>query len=636
MSTKNLSELFNQCVFRIPDYQRGYAWTEKQLSELWDDLDDISEINGEFRKHYTGTIYLEEAIPTDGEKWITATKFYNVVDGQQRLTTISILLHELIQVAGQGYCEERKEDLTKKFMFLSNLSGVSRIYRFCYVESDKNFSFLLHAIFEDEKVILPKYHQNHYTNNLKNAKEYFKNKLVDWGHDRREVLFKKITTSLQFDIRTIEKDLDVQAVFETMNNRGKPLSTLEKLKNRLIYLAVRLNGSVEDKQNLRKKINDSWGKIYSSLAENPNHILDEDTFLSAHLSLYRKPKDSTFSEKAAEEKVFEMFCGRPEKFELDEGGEKEAPVTYQKIEDYILKLSELAPIWYDIHFSKTVLVRKILTLNASKDIKIFLASIFLAKPSSFQLEIILRNVESILFRNSIPGIAVLDERTTATWARDLYNQEDSVSSILQRMIELIKTEINMHSVITQFRNLFTYERGNKGFHKWRGIKYFLFEYDEQLRKEAKEHSSKVSLDDFDKTTIEHIIPQRYEEHWSNEIDVFTDCFVSADQRNMAKKVIIHTLGNLTILKDGKNSALGNRSWKEKKERFRTGSYNEIEISANNQWTIENIEERGMKMLRFLESLVVGLKFTKEEVDQMLFSELYIINRMNEISKRVPI
>ncbi len=297
MSTKNLSELFNQSVFRIPDYQRGYAWTEKQLSELWDDLDDISEINGEFRKHYTGTIYLEEAIPTEGEKWITATKFYNVVDGQQRLTTISILLHELIKVAEQGYCEERKEDLTKKFMFLSNLSGVSKIYRFCYVESDKNIGFLLHSIFEDEKVILPKYHQNHYTNNLTYAKEYFKNKITDWGHDRREMLFKKITTSLQFDIRTIEKDLDVQAVFETMNNRGKPLSTLEKLKNRLIYLTVRLNVSIEDKQNLRKKINDSWGKIYSALAENPNHILDEDTFCRLIFPFIVNPKTQHFRKK---------------------------------------------------------------------------------------------------------------------------------------------------------------------------------------------------------------------------------------------------------------------------------------------------------------------------------------------------
>ena len=82
MSANNLSELFNQRIFRIPDYQRGYAWEDKQLSELWDDLDEIAEVDGELKKHYTGTIYLEETQPTADEKWLSGVKFFNVVDGQ--------------------------------------------------------------------------------------------------------------------------------------------------------------------------------------------------------------------------------------------------------------------------------------------------------------------------------------------------------------------------------------------------------------------------------------------------------------------------------------------------------------------------------------------------------------------------
>lgn len=137
--------------------------------------------------------------------------------------------------------------------------------------------------------------------------------------------------------------MDVQAVFETMNNRGKLLSTLEKLKNRLIYLNEKINNPQEAKRELRSKINDAWGKIYTCLAQNPDFILDEDVFLSAHLSMYRKPKESTFSEKSAEEKIFQMFCNKPEKYDLDESGEKEEPISFRKIEDYIIRLSELAP-----------------------------------------------------------------------------------------------------------------------------------------------------------------------------------------------------------------------------------------------------------------------------------------------------
>lgn len=82
MSAINLTELFSTRFFRIPDYQRGYAWEDKQLGELWDDLDEIPTVNGELKKHYTGTIFLEETKPTEIESWLSNVKYFNVVDGQ--------------------------------------------------------------------------------------------------------------------------------------------------------------------------------------------------------------------------------------------------------------------------------------------------------------------------------------------------------------------------------------------------------------------------------------------------------------------------------------------------------------------------------------------------------------------------
>ncbi len=273
MSAINLTELFNTRIFRIPDYQRGYAWEDKQLGELWDDLDEIPTINGELKKHYTGTIFLEETKPAETESWLSNVKFFNVVDGQQRLTTISILLYELLKATEIGYAEKKKDKLIETFIYESNMSGESKVYKFSYAFTDKNYNFLLHTIFEDKKVVLNQGHLNHYTKNLANAKSFFQDKISKLDDEQKNLLFKKISTALQFDIRTIEKDLDVQAVFETMNNRGKPLSTLEKLKNRLIYLTEKLTSPDEDKKVLRKKINDAWGKIYTCLAQNPEQIL---------------------------------------------------------------------------------------------------------------------------------------------------------------------------------------------------------------------------------------------------------------------------------------------------------------------------------------------------------------------------
>lgn len=626
MSAINLTDLFNTRIFRIPDYQRGYAWEDKQLNELWDDLDEIPTIKDELKKHYTGTIYLEETNPTETEKWLSGVKFYNVVDGQQRLTSISILLFELLKATEIGYTEKKKEKLVETFVFESNMSGESKVYKFSYAITDKNSNFLLSSIFEDNKIVLNHGHLNQYTKNLSFAKTFFQDKIVTLNDSQKNTLFKKITTSLQFDIRTIEKDLDVQAVFETMNNRGKPLSTLEKLKNRLIYLTEKLNSPDEDKKALRKKINDAWGKIYTCLAQNPEQILDEDVFLSAHLSLYRKPKESTFSEKIAEEKVFQMFCNKPEKYDLDESGGKEDPITFNKIDDYILKLSELAPIWYKIHNSESKLIKRILILNSSKDVKIFLTSILHKTKDQTLIQITFENLEKILFRNRIPGIGIMDERTTASWARDIYNEEDEINGINQKQIDLLNMPVVIPNIIQSFKYLFTYERGAKGFHRWSNLKYFLFEYEEYLKKIARETNDKVTIDDFFETTIEHIIPQHFWDNWQTEVNALTDG-IEDDKIEQSRKVLINTLGNLTILKNGKNSSLGNKSWNDKKNRFRTGSYNEIDISQHSCWTKDKIAQRGKEMLKFLETKINGLIFSDNDIEKILFYDDFIINKI---------
>lgn len=621
MEAQNLSELFSTRIFRIPDYQRGYAWGEKQLSELWDDLEEIPiDKNGEYKKHYTGTIFLKEIQANSDEKWYNRAKFYDVVDGQQRLTTISILLFELLKATEIGYAEEAKEDLIKQYIAVSNRTGESKVYRFSYLDKNQNYKFLLYSIFEDKKEVLPVLYKNYYTENLQLAKEFFYKKINEISDNEKEVLYQKLTTSILFDIRTVENDLDVQAVFETMNNRGKPLSTLEKLKNRLIYLTEKLPNPQEDIEKLRKKINDSLGIIYTLLAQNPKQVLDEDIFLSAHLSLYRKPEEYIFSETMAEKKVFEMFCNKAEKY-------NENIVDYHKIDHYILRLSELAPIWHEIHNSKSKLLNKILTMDSRKEVKIFLAAIINKK--SEKQEDFFDKIEKILFRNRVPGIWLMDERTMANWAREIYNEEKTLDDLLEEMKEILARQIDNTNIINGFKHLFTYERGAKGFHRWWNLKYFLFEYEEFLKNKAQETNDKVTLSDFENTSIEHVIPQTFWDNWQSEVGCVTKDLEDENQIGQVRKAIINTLGNLTILKNGKNSSLGNKNWDIKKERFRTGSYNEIAISKYEKWNKFTIKERGEEMLKFLEKKIIGLNFSEQDIGKILFYDDYIINKMYE-------
>ncbi|MBN9300512.1 DUF262 domain-containing protein, partial [Dysgonomonas mossii] len=96
-----VSRIFTEALYRIPDYQRGYSWGIDQLNDFWLDLEQIQENS----KHYLGVLTLEEV---DEEKWsnweedswiIKSRNFkpYYVVDGQQRLTTIVLLIIAILE-----------------------------------------------------------------------------------------------------------------------------------------------------------------------------------------------------------------------------------------------------------------------------------------------------------------------------------------------------------------------------------------------------------------------------------------------------------------------------------------------------------------------------------------------------------
>ena len=106
------------------------------------------------------------------------------------------------------------------------------------------------------------------------------------GIDGIEAIFRKITLQLMFNIHEIEDDYDVFVAFETMNNRGKKLTNLELLKNRLIYLTTLYDTDkldAMDKAELRKQINDAWKEVYYQYTYDPDLLLQAlNTLQSVH------------------------------------------------------------------------------------------------------------------------------------------------------------------------------------------------------------------------------------------------------------------------------------------------------------------------------------------------------------------
>ena len=164
------------------------------------------------------------------------------------------------------------------------------------------------------------------------------------------------------------------------------------------------------------------------------------------------------------------------------------------------------------------------------------------------------------------------------------------------------------------------------------MKYFLFEYENFLRRKRNESAIKIGFDDFKNIEIEHILPLEFKENWSETIGNFLKDLKENKKIEQAEKVLINSLGNLTLLKTAENSKLNNEGWTKKKEEYgRRESYNGIEISDNDFWSPEEIAKRGERMLRFLESKVDGLSFSDQDIKEALFCEDYIIELVYENS-----
>jgi hypothetical protein len=132
-----------------------------------------------------------------------------------------------------------------------------------------------------------------YTLNLGNALRYFSEQLdelhMQEGQAGLEGIYKKLTKRLLFNEYVIRDEFDVFVAFETMNNRGKQLSALELLKNRLIYLTTLYENhelDLADRKSLRDAINEAWKEVYHQLGRNKAEPLNDDEFLQQYSTMY--------------------------------------------------------------------------------------------------------------------------------------------------------------------------------------------------------------------------------------------------------------------------------------------------------------------------------------------------------------
>ena len=638
---QRLTEIFNEKIFRIPDFQRGYSWQEAQLEDFWEDLMNLKEN----KIHYTGLLTIEpipESKIQKDDSWFLRAgyKAYYLIDGQQRLTTAIILINEILnKFENDGIINCRKKSVwEEKFLFLSNIDDY-KSYIFGYEHDNPSDEYFRTGILGQESSSSDKTPETLYTYNLKKAKDFFKKKL---GNEKQEIEknFKKLITGFGFNLYEIDNELDVYVTFETMNNRGKPLSNLELLKNRLIYLSTLLEVEDKTKEELRKDINETWKTIYEYLGKNKDNPMDDDEFLKNHWIMYFK-YDRSQSASYAKFLLNENFTSK---------NVIKKKIVFRNIKKYIDSLSKGIKSWFYLFNPKVSgytgevkeWIQKLNRLGMSAFPPLFMAAMIKCNENEKELLELFQSAERFIFL-----VFRLSQRRSNTensyfyrLARSFYYDEESVTSVIDKIRQKTDGKDKGWFELEKF-DIYIKEQYLKeeGFYTWNGLKYFLYEYELYLKKEAG-GEEKISWIEFNKRkqekTIEHIYPRiATEECWTSVFNEYSE-----KERN----ILLHSLGNLVLLSRSKNSILQNKCFALKKGDttkgntvgFYNGSYSEIEVSRYDQWIKEEIQDRGKKMLDFLdERWEVDIQSWEKEwwvIKEGAFKENLLNNQPQEKNK----
>lgn len=630
---QSLTEIFNNKFFRIPDYQRGYAWQTEHLEAFWEDLESL----GVNKLHYTGLITVEPLDKTQVvniDKWQDdlwlfdkGLKAYYIIDGQQRLTTTIILVNSILSNYGEdeGINFQVKKYWVDKFLFQE--FGNFKSYLFGYEKDNPSDEFFKTKILNQISLSSSSVaEQTIYTKNLIDAKDYFEKQLKKLSPDEIEVVFRKVTNQLKFNLYEIDNDLDVSVTFETMNNRGKPLTTIELLKNRLMYLTSLFGDEISDldKLKLRKGINEAWKTVYEYLGKNTNNVLDDDSFLIDHWIIYFKYDRSIGINEFLLKNTFStknILNGK---------------VKFTDILNYVESIQKSVKEWFYIYNPEFSYY--------SSEVKEWLQRLLKIASGNFDPLLLAAMTNKVSETDFIELMKVCERFTFTVYHLTNRQSNTAQSEFYRKAFELNKEPLRISDFIQQIVNLndgteeyygwynlesFTlnikdlFDRNKEGFYQWGGLKYVLYEYELSLQNASK-GEEKVKWEKVNNETIEHIFPREANnEYWKEHFGMYS---------TKQKKILLNSLGNLLLLSHSKNSEFQNKDFNFKKEHtdkkgnqvgFYSGSYSEIEVSRFRDWTPAKILERGLKLLTFIENrwrIKIGTRKEKIEFLQLTFLE----------------
>ncbi|WQZ38264.1 DUF262 domain-containing HNH endonuclease family protein [Helicobacter pylori] len=583
MELLDLDGVMEKGVFEIPSYQRGYAWQIRQLKDFWNDLEHVSKLGNQF--HYMHSLTLRE-LENDFEN-----SAFEIIDGQQRLATSLILL---------GLLAKTTKHKDPKY----SLINLEPILSYKYYDLSEAFM----AITEEEKD-LEAFKTSFYAKNLIEAYEFFQEKISDTPIETLEKMFDALIKKMLFSVVGLNDNrIDPFSSFETINNRGKDLSTLELLKNRLHFVAHKIcEGKKLEK--LQQEINDTYTLIYHDLRQFEDDHLEG--FLKHFVAYYYGEKGDF------KKRLLEMEFNAHKRYTDNTNFNEE----YEKIDDLLFYLSYSSKVWNFLHTLDEKSITLIVDDNKKLEIEI--------TPKMRSLLDKMRRLNALRENTFLPLLLSL---LTIQRAGKSANEQPYTTKELEGLLEHLERfgfliygvagkntaknewielafkaiqayrfwgdKITIEDLPTLEKNFFNRQgnsclelleesihskKNTEKWYKWgKALNYLLYEYELH-------HNPETTLN-FNGSieSIEHILPQKPDQGYS------------AKEKNWAKNPnIVHALGNLLLMAKNANSSLSNKPFDEKRKQYLKGSYSEKEVAKNASFGVEQIKERSEKLLDFL-------------------------------------
>ena len=547
-----LAQLFQGRLFRIPQYQRSYSWHRKQRQDLFSDIQQIYDY-GQGRSHFMATVVgLRRRAETIGT---TEYQFIDIVDGQQRITTLILLLKAIVVAIDHSdttdarICDELNDSFIKD-------DRATLLLRTNHDSGDYFANYLKHGMhppskdadtIADYELLAAMEECEQFVTNWQNAN----NTLVD--------LVTLLKNRLTFILHEISDESLVYSVFEVLNSRGLDVSWFDRLKSMLMAIVF---DRAANRSEIIDMVHSLWAEIYDCVGLRLG-LSTESLRFAATLRDPVCPNRPLSEEDAAL-----MLYGQ------SKDGPEQVIETTRWLRDVTAAVDRLVVDNRRNAVTRIVQARMVATaMHLRQDF------------TESEKTSIISRWEKVTFR--IYGMFGKDARWAVgdyvRLAWKIVNEQLSSDEILKRLAE-IGRKFPVAEAVENLRNENCYTYWGEE------LRYLLYRYEEHLSEKAGQNfdneqwrriwaSSSAS-------SIEHIRPQSW----------WTSRGKESDEGRM------HGLGNLLLIPPGLNSKLQDKPTREKADAYtKTGlliAQEVADIVSTSGWTLRTMKERETHLLEW--------------------------------------